>query len=50
MLEPYFREGSRLLLEGATPKQVEDPAKLYKDFMHRAPDPDALLRRDGLIP
>ena len=28
----------------------EDPAKLYKDFMHRAPDPDALLRRDGLIP
>lgn len=26
----------------------EDPAKLYKDFMHRAPDPDALLRRDGL--
>jgi oligopeptidase A len=28
----------------------EDPAKLYKNFMHRAPDPDALLRRDGLIP
>ena len=28
----------------------EDPAKLYKDFMHRAPDPGALLRRDGLIP
>ena len=28
----------------------EDPAKLYKDFMHRAPDPDALLHRDGLIP
>jgi oligopeptidase A len=27
----------------------EDPAKLYKDFMHRAPDPDALLRRDGLL-
>ena len=24
LLEPYFREGSRLLLEGATPKQVDD--------------------------
>ncbi len=28
----------------------EDPAKLYMSFMNRAPDPDALLRRDGLIP
>jgi len=27
----------------------EDPALLFKNFMHRAPDPDALLRRDGLI-
>ena len=27
----------------------EDPALLFKNFMHRNPDPDALLRRDGLI-
>lgn len=27
----------------------EEPAKLYKDFMHREPDPDALLRRDNLV-
>ncbi len=36
---------TRILAKGNS----ADPAQLYKDFMHRAPDPDALLRRDGLV-
>jgi oligopeptidase A len=37
---------NRILAQG----NAEDPARLYETFMGRAPDPDALLRRDGLLP
>ena len=36
---------SKILAKGNS----EDPAMLFKNFMGRGPDPDALLRRDGLL-
>jgi len=47
------------ILDGATGREFrakilaqgnrKDPAALFRDFMGREPDPDALLRRDGLL-
>ena len=46
----YSEKVAKLLLENIMSKGgTEHPMTLYKKFRGREPDPDALLRRDGLI-
>ncbi|MEK6900185.1 MAG: M3 family metallopeptidase, partial [Nanoarchaeota archaeon] len=41
--------GSRFRKEILSKGDSEDPNVLYKNFMGRAPDPQALLKKAGLI-
>uniref|UniRef100_UPI002869AC12 M3 family metallopeptidase n=1 Tax=Deinococcus sp. TaxID=47478 RepID=UPI002869AC12 len=46
----FNRETGRAFVDAVLSRgNSEDPAELYREFMGRDPDPDALLRRSGIL-